>query len=73
MDTHHIHGEKMGFHTGTEDAKTWLGKGLSRDGVQDYLDKAKKEGSLNFKDPEGNKFKLVHNEEDGTFSVHSRH
>ena len=73
MDTHHIHDEEIGFHSGTSEAAKWLRGGLSRDGVKDYLDKAKTEGSLNFKDPDGNKFKLVHNKEDGTFSVHTRH
>ena len=73
MDTHHVHDEELGFHTGTDEAKEWLGKGLSREGLQKYLREAQEKGSLNFKDHAGNRFKLVHNKEDGSFSVQTRH
>lgn len=73
MDIHNIHNEKIGFHSGASDAAHWLRDGLSEKGMKSYLDKARERGSYHFKDAEGRKFKIEHDLENGSFSIHSRH
>ncbi|MFA5791806.1 MAG: hypothetical protein WC884_02095 [Candidatus Paceibacterota bacterium] len=73
MDTHYAHDQKFGVHGGVgEDSKHWLGHGLTRDGLKKLQDRAQRGEEVHFIDGEGNKLKMLHDEEHG-FTVDIRH
>ncbi len=76
METHHIDGIEVGFHSGTEGAHSFLNHTENRHVAQDYLKQAKEKGEAHFYDKNGDKFKIEHKlGEDGksVFSVEKSH
>ena len=72
MDTHNIHDEKVGFHSNTEEARSFLEHGVHGEAFRDYLKTAQAEGKAHFTVPGGQKFTIEHEVgEDGksNFSV----
>lgn len=69
MDTHHIHDEKIGFHSGAENTRYWLEHGLTREGFGRLTEEAKSKGKVKFTNAEGRKFDLEFNKEENKFSV----
>ena len=71
MDTHDIHGTKIGFHTDAKHTVNFLKEGMHRAGIDGYLTKARQSGRAEFYDHSGTKFVIEHEEKDGQdhFSV----
>jgi len=59
MDTHHIHGEKIGIHGEASDARHWLEHGMTKDGLESLAKQAQSSGEAHFFNDEGKRFKLV--------------
>ncbi len=75
MDTHHIHGTEVGFHTDAKEAKDFLRHGVHSDAMHKYLETAKNHGETDFYTPDGDKFKIKHELVEGkdTFTVEKSH
>jgi hypothetical protein len=75
MDTHHIHGIEVGFHSSTENARNFLGHEENRHVAEEYLKQAEKHGEAHFY-TDGNKYTIKHETgENGKsiFSVDKNH
>lgn len=75
MDTHHIHGTEVGFHSDAKEASDFLKTGVHSHIAQGYLQTAKEQGESHFINEKGEKFKIIHEEKDGkdSFSVERSH
>ena len=75
MDTHHIHGTEVGFHSDAGGARDFLAHGVHSYTAKNYLETAKSKGETHFYDSKGEKFKITHEEQDGkdVFSVSKSH
>jgi hypothetical protein len=75
MDTHHIHGTAVGFHSGTEEAQSFLKHEGNRYAAQGYLEQAEKNGEAHFY-ADGKKYTITHEKDEngqGAFSVTKSH
>ena len=71
MEEHHIHDIKVGFHGGTEEARSFLKHDLSRDGAQRLFTRAREKGEDHFM-VDGAKFKVISDKE-GNLSIDKSH
>ncbi len=64
-----IHDIEVHFHSGAEEARKWLERGLTREGFKRLSEEAKGSGKVRFNDEEGKKFVLEYDKEKDSFSV----
>ncbi len=67
MEEHHIHDTKVGFHSNTDIAKSYLKRDMSREGVQKMFSKARDGEDQHFM-ADGTKFKM-HADQDGNIHI----